>query len=187
MHPSGGIMRTPQILALCAAALAPAAIAHGKPNDSDRALKVSSTAFADGTDIPTDYTCESSAEKSPPITWSSVPKQTKSIALLVEDPDAPKGTVTHWMVTSLPPNTVGIAAGARLPRGAVALANEKGVPGYMGPCPPAGTGKHHYHFHVYALDYAPKTPANKAAFQSMIEGHILADGELVGLYEHHNK
>jgi hypothetical protein len=180
-------MRTTNLVLVCAATLGTAAAAHADPKPESRALKVTSTAFADGTDIPTEYTCESSAEKAPPIAWSSTPKGTMSIALLVEDPDAPKGTVTHWMVSGLPANSVGIASGAALPHGAVALANQKGKRGYMGPCPPAGTGKHHYHFHVYALDDAPKAPADKAGFEAMIEGHTLADGELVGTFEHHEK
>lgn len=180
-------MRTYMMFA-CAAALGTAAAAHADP--MDRALKVTSTAFADGTEIPTEYTCatEGGTDKAPPLAWSSVPKTTKSIAILVEDPDAPMGTLTHWMVSGLPANTIGLPAGGPLPHGAVALANEKGAHGYMGPCPPAGTGKHHYHFHVYALDLAPKTqPTSKRDFQALVEGHTVADGELIGTAQHHGK
>jgi Raf kinase inhibitor-like YbhB/YbcL family protein len=149
--------------------------------DAPSTLTVTSKSFEANSMIPTVFTCDG-AETSPPLAWSNVPASAKSIAILVEDPDAPKGTVTHWIVTNLPPTTTELGAGAVLPDKAVAMKNEKGKLGYMGPCPPSGT--HHYHFRVFALDRGMVAMGgSRSAFLSKIKGHVLAEGELVGLYE----
>jgi len=144
-----------------------------------KTLTVTSDAFQANETIPTDYTCEG-AQKSPPLSWSGVPSDAKSIAILVEDPDAPKGTFTHWMVTNIPPSDTSLSENGSLPTGAVAAKNGKGTNGYAAPCPPSGT--HHYHFSVFALDKTIARPANRAAFMKEIKGHVLAKGELVGTY-----
>jgi Raf kinase inhibitor-like YbhB/YbcL family protein len=165
------------ILSVLVLAAAPTAVfAHGKT----QTLQVSSTEFTSNGDIPTDYTCEGS-NISPPLTWSDVPSGTKSIAILVEDPDAPKGTFTHWLVTGIAPTTTSIGKEGNLPAGAVAMKNDKGETGYSGPCPP--NGKHHYHFRVFALDTAKVKAASRTEFLSAIKGHTLASGDLVGTYE----
>jgi Raf kinase inhibitor-like YbhB/YbcL family protein len=143
-------------------------------------LTVTSSAFKANEAIPSEYTCDG-AEKSPPLSWSNVPAGAKSIAILVDDPDAPMGTFTHWIVTNIPPSETSLSAAGSLPQGATSAKNDKGASGYAGPCPPSG--KHHYHFHVYALDTTIAKPSGRAAFLKAIDGHVLADGELVATYE----
>ena len=143
-------------------------------------LTVTSSAFSANGAIPAEYTCDGS-ETSPPLSWSGVPSGAKTIAILVEDPDAPKGTFTHWLVTDIPATTSALDKGASPPDGAMAAKNDKGKTGYAGPCPP--TGQHHFHFRVYALDKTLGKITTRAEFQSAIKGHVLAQGELVGTYQ----
>lgn len=143
-------------------------------------LRVTSNAFAPNGSIPTRYTCEG-ADVSPPLSWSQVPQGTQSIAILMDDPDAPKGTVTHWILTNIPPETSALRAGTPPPEGAIATMNDIGNRGYAGPCPPSG--RHRYRFQVFALDTRIPRPASRAELLSAIEGHVLAQGELVGTYQ----
>ncbi len=140
-------------------------------------LEVSSTAFKNNEAIPGEYTCDG-AQLAPPLSWSKVPAGTRSIAILVEDPDAPKGTFTHWLVTGIPPATASISK--ELPHGAVESKNDAGKTGYVGPCPPSGT--HRYEFRVYALDIALPKAMSRTEFLKAAEGHTLAMGQLVGTY-----
>jgi Raf kinase inhibitor-like YbhB/YbcL family protein len=140
-------------------------------------LEVSSTAFANNTPIPAEFTCDG-ADTAPPLSWSKVPAGTKSIAILVDDPDAPKGTFTHWLVTGIAPTTTSI--GGSLPEGAVAAKNDKGTEGYAGPCPPSG--EHHYRFRVYALNTTLPKEMTRAELLRKTSGHILATGQLTGTY-----
>jgi Raf kinase inhibitor-like YbhB/YbcL family protein len=143
-------------------------------------LKVSSTAFADNGSIPMKYSCEG-AEVSPPLSIGDIPAGAKSLAVILHDPDAAReGGFTHWVVWNID------VADKTLPenfKGAEQGFNGAGQPGYKGMCPPSGT--HHYHFMVYALDTKlsidPKT--DKAGLEKSMQGHILAQGELVGLYK----
>ncbi len=137
-------------------------------------LDVVSYAFPDGAAIPSEFTCDG-PEVSPPLAWSKVPAGTKSIAVLVDDPDAPKGTYTHWLVTDIPPTMQALDKDTALPEGATASTN------YKGPCPP--NGKHHYRFRVYALDTTLPRAMGRAEFVKAVTSHILATGELVGTYE----
>lgn len=164
------------IIPLVLAAVPATALAHGKP----QTLSVTSSAFNANEAIPAEYTCDGT-EMSPPLQWSAVPADTKSIAILVEDPDAPKGTFTHWLVTNIAPTTTELSKDANLPTGAVAMKNGKGATGYAGPCPP--TGMHHYHFRVFALDEAKVKATTRDAFLAEIKHHTLASGDLVGTYE----
>lgn len=143
-------------------------------------LSVTSEAFRANGAIPREFTCEGS-DISPPLTWSNVPPGTKSIAVLVDDPDAPSGTVLHWLVTGLPGSATSLRKGADLPEGAIAMKNTKGQAGYMGPCPPSG--RHRYRFNVFALDRSPGSPQTRQDFENAINGHVLAHGVLVGTYE----
>jgi Raf kinase inhibitor-like YbhB/YbcL family protein len=143
-------------------------------------LHVTSQAFRANSAIPREYTCEG-ADISPPLAWSNVPPDTKSIAVLVDDPDAPGGTVLHWLVTGLSGSATSLGKGAELPEGAIAVKNTRGQPGYMGPCPPSG--RHRYRFNVFALDRSPGSPQTREDFENAIEGHVLAHGVLVGTYE----
>jgi len=143
-------------------------------------LKVSSTAFANNSAIPMKYSCEGE-EVSPPLSISDIPDGAKTLAIIVHDPDAPRaGGFTHWVVWNID------VADKTLPenfKGAQQGLNGAGQTGYKGMCPPTGT--HHYHFMVYALDTKlsidPKT--DKAGLEKGMQGHILAQGELVGLYK----
>jgi hypothetical protein len=148
--------------------------------DAPHKLVVTSNAFVQNTSIPMEYTCEG-ASQSPEIAWTSVPAASHSVALLVDDPDAPKGVVTHWLVTDIKPSITELGANASLPEHAIAMKNEKGKLGYMGPCPPSG--EHHYHFRVYALDTTIGKLVNRSEFLGAIKGHVLAEGELVGTYK----
>lgn len=143
-------------------------------------LDVTSTAFKNNDAIPAEYTCEGGGT-APPLTWSRVPSAAKSIAILVDDPDAPKGTFTHWLVTGIPPTTTSLDKGGELPAGAMASKNGKGEAGYTAPCPP--TGRHRYRFDVFALDIAAPKATSRADFLTEINGHIVAKGELVGTYQ----
>lgn len=165
-------MRT-LILTLMAAL--PAAALADPPKPAAPPLDVTSTAFQNNAAIPTEYTCEGTGA-APPLTWSRVPTAAKSIAILVEDPDAPGGTFTHWLVTGIPPTTTSLSG--ELPAGAMASKNGKGAMGYAAPCPPSG--RHRYRFDVFALDIAAPKATSRADFLAAINGHIVAKGELVG-------
>ena len=149
------------------------------PARAKRSLTVTSSAFRANEVIPPEYTCDGT-HVAPPLSWSAVPKGARSVAIFVEDPDATAGAFTHWLITGIPPTTRSIPVGGALPEGAVAGKNGKGDAGYTGPCPPSG--RHHYHFHVYALEMTIPAPGSKSEFLAAIEGHILADGELIGTY-----
>jgi Raf kinase inhibitor-like YbhB/YbcL family protein len=144
-------------------------------------LQVSSPAFADGAPIPRKYTCDGE-DLAPPLEWQDVPDRTKSIAVICDDPDAPSGTFTHWVLYDVPASVRALAAGQSIGRTGV---NSFGHAKYGGPCPPKGHGVHHYRFHVYALGVASlggRELSKKAALDAM-RGHILAEGEVVGTYE----
>jgi Raf kinase inhibitor-like YbhB/YbcL family protein len=149
-------------------------------SDDAPVLQVTSSAFGANQEIPPKYTCDGT-QTTPPVTWSRVPAGTQSIAILIEDPDAPGGMFTHWLVTGIRPTTTALAAGAALPEGATAARNSKGRLGYDGPCPPHG--RHRYVFRVFALDSAIPPPKDRNGFLSAIHGHILAEGRLVGTYQ----
>ncbi|MFT3696674.1 MAG: YbhB/YbcL family Raf kinase inhibitor-like protein [Kofleriaceae bacterium] len=150
-------------------------------NSAAKHLAVTSSAFPAGGAIPDDYTC-AGTDTSPQLTWSNPPDSAKSVAILVDDPDAPKGTVLHWLITGLDPQLTGLPKGANLPDGAAVTKNEKGDAKYMGPCPPVGA-PHHYHFKVYALDAQIGKPATREEFQTSIRGHVVGMGELIGTYQ----
>lgn len=145
-------------------------------------IRVESSAFAAGGAIPMKYTCDGQ-NVSPPLAWSGVPAEARSLALIVDDPDAPRGTFVHWVAYAIPVTAVGLAEG-QLPAGALAGRNDARRSGYSGPCPPPGA-PHHYHFKVYALDQAPEVGegATKADLLRAMEGHVVAQGELVATYK----
>jgi Raf kinase inhibitor-like YbhB/YbcL family protein len=150
------------------------------PSPSRLELQVTSNAFTANQAIPPELTCDGN-DTPPPLAWSNVPKDTRSIAVFVDDADAPRGTFTHWLVTGISPFTGSLASGGALPQGAIAAKNSKGGAGYTGPCPP--TGKHRYYFHVVALDTTIATPSDKVDFLRQIDGHVLADGVVMGTYQ----
>jgi Raf kinase inhibitor-like YbhB/YbcL family protein len=137
--------------------------------------------------IPPAFTC-SGANLSPQLAWSAPPAGTASFALAVADPDAPRGTFIHWVLYNLPAGTRSLPEGVpndgQLPNGALQGRNGAGSLGYIGPCPP-GNAPHHYHFTLYALDAKLNLPvgATRAQVEAAMQGHILARGELVGLFK----
>jgi len=149
-------------------------------------LKVTSLAFKNGEMIPKKYTCDGE-EVSPPLEWSGVPAGAKSIALISDDPDAPMGTWVHWVIFNMPPDTKelpeNVPHGPTLDNGAKQGIDDSRQIGYGGPCPPSGT--HRYYFKVYALDAMLnlKPGITKKDLLRAMEGHILAQGELLGKYK----
>lgn len=151
-------------------------------------LTLSSPAFAPGGKIPSKFTCEGE-DVSPPLTIAGVPSGTKSLALILDDPDAPdpaapKRVWVHWVLFNLPPDTTALPenAGSGVPEGAAAGVNDKGETTYHGPCPPIG--RHRYFHKLYALDTTlPGTAMTKAALEAGMDGHILAQTELMGTYQ----
>ena len=142
-------------------------------------MKVTSSAFHEGGNIPQKFTCDGS-DTSPPLQITGVPSETKSLVLIADDPDAPGGLFTHWLVWNIPPQTNSIAEG-NAPKG-VHGANDFGKPGYKGPCPPPGT--HRYSFKVFALDRELDLPsgAKRSQVGAAMKGHVIAQGELVARY-----
>jgi len=154
------------------------------------ALEISSTAFGPGSPIPKRCTCEGN-DVSPPLHWQGVPAGTKSLVLIVDDPDAPdprapRMTWVHWVLANLPVDAGGLPEGiapAALPAGSVEGLNDWKRTGYGGPCPPIG--RHRYFHKLYALDILLddlKHPT-KAQLEAAMKGHVLARAELVGTYE----
>jgi Raf kinase inhibitor-like YbhB/YbcL family protein len=150
------------------------------------AFALSSTSFPNGGDIPRKYTCDG-ADVSPDISWSAPPAGTKSLALIADDPDAPVGTWTHWVLYDLPPGTTSLAEGVskidELPAGGRQGRNDFRKIGYGGPCPPPGK-PHRYFFKLYALDKALNLAAGatKQEVEKAMAGHILAQAEWMGKY-----
>jgi Raf kinase inhibitor-like YbhB/YbcL family protein len=148
-------------------------------------IKVTSSAFDNGGKIPSEYTCEGKSV-APPLSWSAVPPGTKSIAVLVEDPDAPGGTYEHFVAFNLPPDRKSLpseAVRSIAPGSALATArNSSGTIGFAPICPPSG--RHHYRFQVLALDTVLdlRPAADAQAVRAATDGHVLARGELVGTY-----
>jgi Raf kinase inhibitor-like YbhB/YbcL family protein len=152
-------------------------------------LKVTSTAFTDGQEIPKEFTCEG-ANDSPPIAWSGAPAGTQSFAVIVDDPDAPdpakpERTWVHWVIASLPATTTSLAASAAksMPAGAAVGVNDFGDATWGGPCPPIG--RHRYFFKVYALDTVLSGSPSKSDLEHAMEGHVLAKGQIIGTYQKH--
>jgi Raf kinase inhibitor-like YbhB/YbcL family protein len=142
-------------------------------------MKITSSAFHEGTNISSKFTCDGS-DTSPPLQIAGVPPGAKSLVLIVDDPDAPGGLFTHWLVWNIPPHTSSIAEGSA-PKG-VQGANDFGKSGYRGPCPPLGT--HRYSFKIFALDRELdlRSGAKRREVDAAMKGHVIAQGELVGRY-----
>jgi len=151
---------------------------------------VTSTAFDHNSAIPKKYTCEAD-DISPPLSWSGAPDNTRSLVLIVDDPDAPdpkapRMTWVHWVVYNIPPQSKALPEGATansLPAGAIQGTNDWNKAQYGGPCPPIG--RHRYFFKLYALDtvldglHSP----NKSQVEKTIKGHVVAHTELMGTYQ----
>lgn len=148
-------------------------------------IELTSSAFKNGGMIPEKYTCDGD-DNSPPISWKSVPEETRSLALICDDPDAPMGTWVHWVVYNIPPEIKelkeNITPERKIKNGGIQGMNDFKKIGYGGPCPPGGT--HRYFFKIYALDTKVDLDpgATKSQLLIAMEGHILAKGDLMGKY-----
>ncbi len=155
--------------------------------EGEMVLAPSSPAFQEGGKILAKYTCEGQ-DVSPALTWGEPPAGTQSFALIVDDPDAPAGVWTHWVLFNLPADSrqlpEAIPSQNQLPSGALQGRNDFGSIGYGGPCPPPG-GPHRYYFTLYALDQPLdlKAGASRRQVLDAMQGHILAQGQLMGTYE----
>ena len=141
-------------------------------------LTVYSTVFSHKGHIPSEYTCDGK-DINPPLEVENIPDGTKSLALIMEDPDAPRGTFDHWLVWNISPNE----AIAEQTNPGISGTNDFGKTGYGGPCPPSGV--HRYFFKVYALDTKLEllAGADKKTLLETMNGHILSEGEIMGLYQ----
>lgn len=142
-------------------------------------MKIQSSVFGNNQPVPRKYTCEGE-DVSPPLSFSDVPKEAKSIAVVVDDPDAPGGVFDHWVVWNIPASTKELPEGAKVEKQGK---NDFGELRYRGPCPPRGS-PHRYRFKAYALDAVLDLPAGirKSELEKAMERHILAKAELVGTY-----
>lgn len=155
-------------------------------------LSLTSTAFGPNQDMPSSYTCEG-RNVSPPLAWGNLPAGTRSLALIVDDPDAPdpaapKMTWVHWVLYNLPPDTSGLpenVASSALPAGTLEGLNDWKRCGYGGPCPPIG--RHRYFHKLYALDTVLPDlgQPDKTRLEAAMQGHVLASTELVGTFQRH--
>jgi Raf kinase inhibitor-like YbhB/YbcL family protein len=142
-------------------------------------MKITSSAFQQGANIPPKFSCDG-PNTSPPLQISDIPTEAKTVVLIVDDPDAPGGLFTHWAVWNISPQTSTIADGST-PKG-VQGTNDFGKSGYGGPCPPSGT--HRYYFRIFALDRELDLPvgAKRSQLDTAMKSHVIAKGELMGRY-----
>jgi Raf kinase inhibitor-like YbhB/YbcL family protein len=148
-------------------------------------FQITSSAFVEGKEIPKRFTCDGE-NVSPVLAWPFAPKGTKAFALIVDDPDAPGGLFTHWIVFNLPGASTGIGAAVK-PDTSMGKAkqgtNDFGKVGYGGPCPPKG--RHRYVFHLYALrdELSGLTSPNRKQIDAALKGHVIAEATLMGTYQ----
>ena len=144
-------------------------------------MELFSSAFAAGNPIPRRHSCEGE-DRSPPLRWSGVPADAVSLALIVDDPDAPVGTFTHWLAWGIRPGDGGLPEGRRAPREG---RNGLREVGYRGPCPPPGHGAHRYFFRLYALasELDVRSGAGRDELERAIKDRVVAVAELVGTYQ----
>jgi hypothetical protein len=148
-------------------------------------FKLKVQAFREGDTIPTRHTCDGE-DLSPALSWEDAPPTTRSFALIVDDPDAPAGTWTHWLLWDIPPSATRIGEGFRPGSLGAGGTNDFRQAGYGGPCPPRGHGSHRYYFKLFALDVATlglREGARRAEVDRALFGHVLADARYMGRYE----
>jgi len=143
------------------------------------------SAFADGGPLPSRFTCEG-ANVAPALSWRGAPDSAQSFALIMDDPDAPRGVWTHWTLFNLPATVHDLAEGWQAGAPGVSGQNDFGKVGYGGPCPPRGNGPHRYFFRLYALA-VPSLPlragATRAELERALAGHVIGQAQLMGRYE----
>jgi len=159
---------------------------YQQEGDNQMEIKITSSSFENSEFIPKKYTCDST-NVSPPLEWTNVPSETKNIALICDDPDAPMDTWVHWVLYNIPPNVQNLPENIPptkvLEDGTTQECNDFHKIGYGGPCPPGGT--HRYFFKIYAHDTELNLEPGKtkAELLKSMEGHILAEGQLMGKYK----
>ena len=175
-------MRKPIILgiftiALIAISPAPSLFGAGGPK-----MKVTSSAFQEGGDIPSKFSRDGQ-DVNPQLRIEGIPANAKSLVLIMDDPDAPVGLFTHWLVWNIDPKTTEIAEKS-VPKGAVQGTNDYPNLGYGGPQPPSGT--HRYYFKIFALDRTLDLPAGakRKDLEKAMNGHVIGEGQLMGRYSH---
>jgi len=144
------------------------------------AFILTSSAFREGETVPRQFTCDGN-NLAPPLAWSDAPDGTRSFALIMDDPDAPHGTFTHWVLYDIPATTTELTEQSP----GKALRNDFGRPGYGGPCPPVGHGPHRYFFTLYAVDVPSLTLKGRTrkALERVLQARTLATARLMGRYE----
>jgi hypothetical protein len=149
------------------------------------AFQLLTNAFANGGWIPSLHSCQG-ADLSPALEWSGAPAETRSLALIVDDPDAPVGTWNHWLLYDIPATVHNLAQGYRPGGIGISGKNDFGKLGYGGPCPPKGHGPHRYFFRLYALDMATlglPTGVKRSELERALKGHVLAEAQYMGRFE----
>jgi Raf kinase inhibitor-like YbhB/YbcL family protein len=166
----------PKVIVAAALAIALAIVSFAS---GEAKMKITSSAFQEGGNIPSKFTCDG-GDTSPPLQIAEVPSSAKSLVLVVDDPDAPSGLFTHWMVWNISPQNNTIAEGSASK--GVHGTNDFGKSGYGGPCPPSGT--HRYYFKIFALDRELELPAGtkRSQLDAAMKGHVIAQGELMARY-----
>lgn len=146
-------------------------------------MTITSSVFAEGDFIPKNYTCDGD-NVSPPITNSDVPENTRSLVLIMEDPDATSGVFTHWILYNMSPTTLQLIQNVQPEIGMIGV-NDFGTMSYSGPCPPQDSGLHHYYFRLYALYkmLSLQEGAKRHVLDSAMEGHIIDTAYLMGTYQ----
>jgi Raf kinase inhibitor-like YbhB/YbcL family protein len=148
-------------------------------------FQIFSPAFPNGGWIPDLHTCQG-ADLSPSLEWTEAPPETRSFALILDDPDAPVGTWNHWLLYDIGSSTQSLAQGYKTGRGDVSGKNSWGKLGYGGPCPPKGHGPHRYFFRLYALDTETlglPAGASRENLEHTLKAHVLAETQYMGRYE----
>jgi Raf kinase inhibitor-like YbhB/YbcL family protein len=160
-------------------ALALALLATASSEGADYGFKITSTAFQDGKEIPKRFTCDGE-NVSPPLAWTGAPAGAKAFALIVDDPDAPSGLFTHWIVLNLPASTHALPEAAKP---ADQGTNDFRKVGYGGPCPPKG--RHRYFFHLYALkdELSGLNSPSRKEIDAALKGHVVGEATLMGTYQ----
>ena len=156
-------------------------------NENDKTLdsggtkmEIISNNFKHDQDIPSKFTCQGENIR-PHLKWSEFPRGTKSFAISVLDPDAPRGTFVHWLIYNIPASVTELEEGLEIPKGAIEVANDAGKKQFIGPCPPSG--KHRYFFKVYALNVDKLSGINSDNFIQKIEENSIESAEIIGLYQ----
>ncbi|MDP2729595.1 MAG: YbhB/YbcL family Raf kinase inhibitor-like protein [Dehalococcoidales bacterium] len=173
--------------AVCLAILTACAPPETAPALKEGKMKITSPAFQEGAAIPSRYSCDGE-DISPALSWSGAPEGTRYFALVMDDPDAPGGIFTHWIIFNIPADSRGLAEAVatepQLASGARQGRNDFGKLGYGGPCPPRGA-LHRYHFTLYALDQPLNLTAGVTRKQALdaMRGHTLAQTELIGTFQ----